>query len=342
MTPDDLNFKPATGNGVQRATRARYWVIVFAVTLAVITYIDRVCISQAAPHIREALGLSDAQMGTVFMAFGLAYALFEIPSGFLGDWLGPRKVLMRVVLWWSFFTAATGRVWSFWSLCVTRFMFGAGEAGCFPNVTKAFTLWLPKAERTRAMGIVWMGARWGGAFTPLLVCAVFMVMSWRNAFALFGVLGVVWAVIFYFWFRDRPRDHPSVNAAELELLRENEAKLTGHAHVPWGKLVASPTVWMLWGQYFCISYGWYFYITWLPTYLKEARGVTPEKNALPVWSAAVPRRYWLSAGGLPSGLAGATLGQRDHSPAAFWDSSGVPPPRACCSGRPISRTRSWP
>jgi MFS transporter, ACS family, glucarate transporter len=279
MIPDDLNSKPATGNGTLRATRTRHWVVVFAVTLAMITYIDRVCISQAVPYMRDALGLSDSQMGTVFMAFGMAYAIFEIPSGFLGDWLGPRRVLMRVVLWWSFFTAATGRAWSFWSLCVTRFLFGAGEAGCFPNVTKAFTLWLPKAERTRAMGIVWMGARWGGAVTPLLMYLVFMVTSWRNAFALFGGLGVVWAVIFYLWFRDHPRDHPSVNAAELELLRENEVNLTGHAHVPWGKLATSPTVWMLWGQYFCISYGWYFYITWLPTYLKEARGVTPEKNA---------------------------------------------------------------
>ena len=280
MTPKDLNSKPLAGSNLQRATHTRYWVIVFAVTLAMITYIDRVCISQAAPHIREALNLNDAQMGKIFAAFGLAYALFEIPSGFLGDWLGPRKVLIRVVLWWSFFTAATGRVWSFWSLWVTRFMFGAGEAGCFPNLTKAFTLWLPKTERTRAQGIMWMSARWGGAFTPLLVVWVFLLVDWRNAFVLFGGIGVVWAAIFYFWFRDRPRDHPSVNAAELELLRENETNLTGHARMPWGKLVASPTVWLLWAQYFCISYGWYFYITWLPTYLQEARGVALGRSAL--------------------------------------------------------------
>lgn len=280
MVPNDLHSKPATEGNSQRATRTRYWVIVFAVTLAVITYIDRVCISQAAPHIRDALGLNDAQMGKVFAAFGLAYALFEIPGGFLGDWLGPRKVLMRVVLWWSIFTAATGRVWSFWSLWVTRFMFGAGEAGCFPNLTKAFTLWLPKGERTRAQGIMWMSARWGGAFTPLLVVWIFMLVDWRNAFAVFGGIGVVWAVIFYLWFRDYPRDHRGVNAAELELLRENETNLAGHAHMPWGKLLTSRTVWLLWGQYFCISYGWYFYITWLPTYLQEARGVALGKSAL--------------------------------------------------------------
>jgi ACS family glucarate transporter-like MFS transporter len=301
MTPNGLNSKRAAGNAVPRATRTRHWVVVLAVTLAMITYIDRVCISQAAPHIRDALGLNDAQMGKIFAAFGLAYALFEIPSGFLGDWLGPRKVLMRVVLWWSLFTAATGRVWSFWSLWITRFMFGAGEAGCFPNLTKAFTLWLPKTERTRAQGIMWMSARWGGAFTPLLVVWVFMLVDWRNAFAIFGGIGVVWAVIFYWWFRDRPRDHRAVNAAELELLRENEANLTGHAHMPWGKLIASPTVWGLWGQYFCISYGWYFYITWLPMYLKEARGVTLGKSA---FLAGLP----LFLGGLGCLLAGFLLG----------------------------------
>lgn len=280
MVSDSLNVKSAAGSIAPRATRTRYWVVVFAMTLAIITYVDRVCISQAAPQIRDALGLNDAQMGKVFAAFGLAYALCEIPGGRLGDWLGPRKVLMRVVLWWSFFTAATGWAWNFASLWVTRFMFGAGEAGCFPNLTKAFTLWLTKPERTRAQGIMWMSARWGGAFTPLLVVAAFSFLSWRSAFMLFGTLGIVWAVIFYFWFRDYPREHQGVNAAELELLKGNEANLASHARVPWGRLIASPAVWLLWGQYFFMSYAWYFYITWLPTYLQEARGVPAKYAAL--------------------------------------------------------------
>jgi sugar phosphate permease len=138
-------------------------------------------------------------------------------------------------------------------------------------------------------------------FTPLLVVWIFMMVTWRNAFAVFGLLGVVWAVIFYIWFRDRPREHPGVNEAELELLKENEGNIAGHAKVPWGKLVASPTVWLLWGQYFCISYGWYFYITWLPTYLKEARGVALEKSA---FLAGLP----LFLGGVGCLLAGWLLG----------------------------------
>ncbi len=262
-----------------RPTRTRHWVIVFAVTLAVITYIDRVCISQAAPLMRRDLGLSPVEMGMAFSAFGIAYALFEIPGGWLGDWLGPRRVLMRIVIWWSFFTAATGWVWNTVSLVIARFLFGAGEAGCFPNLTKVFTTWLPQHERVRAQGIMWMSARWGGAFTPMLVVWVLQHMSWRRSFELFGAIGIVWAVFFYRWFRDNPRDHPGVNAAELALLEGAERAASGHGDVPWGTLIRSRTVWMLWAQYFCVSYPWYFYITWLPTYLQEYRGLTPEHAA---------------------------------------------------------------
>jgi MFS family permease len=266
--------------GALRPSRARHWTLAFAAALAVITYIDRVCISQAASDIRRDLGLSEVQMGLTFAAFAWAYAIFEIPGGWLGDKIGPRKVLMRVVVWWSAFTAATGWAWNLTSLLVTRFLFGAGEAGCFPNIAKMFTNWLPRDERSRAIGVMWISARWGGAFTPLLVVWVFSLMSWRHAFAVFGVIGIVWAVWFFVWFRDDPREHKSVNAAEAELLHETHANSAGPAHVPWKKLITSTTVWLLWLQYFCFSYGWYFYITWLPTYLKEARGVELEKGAL--------------------------------------------------------------
>jgi MFS transporter, ACS family, glucarate transporter len=198
----------------QPPTHVRYWVVVFAVALAIVTYIDRVCISFAAPNIRADLHLSQVQMGYAFSAFAWAYALFEIPGGFLGDWVGARRVLLRIVLWWSFFTAATGWAWSFASLAVTRSLFGAGEAGCFPNLTKTFTTWLPHHERVRAQGIMWLSARWGGAFTPPLVYLVIQVMSWRHAFELFGCIGVVWAVFFYAWYRDHPRDNRSLNQAE--------------------------------------------------------------------------------------------------------------------------------
>ncbi len=264
-----------TGQVGQTPTSARYWVIVFAITLAILAYIDRVCISMAAPVMMKDLGLNKEQMGLVFSAFALAYALFEIPGGWLGDWMGPRKVLMRIVIWWSVFTAATGWMWNLTSLWVTRFLFGAGEAGCFPNLTKAFTTWLPIRERVRAQGFMWSFARWGGAFTPPLVIFVFDFMSWRWAFCLFGGIGLIWAVFFYRWYRDNPRDHRGVNAAELALMEGAEASASGHGDVPWGKLIASRSVWLLWAQYFCLAFPWYFYITWLPTYLQEARGLDP-------------------------------------------------------------------
>jgi MFS family permease len=256
---------------VARPTRVRYWLIVFAVSLAVVTYIDRVCIAWATPFMEHDLGLTEVQMGLAFSAFGWAYALFEIPGGFLGDWIGPRRVLMRIVLWWSFFTAATGWAWSATSLRLTRFLFGAGEAGCFPNLTKAFTTWLPENERVRAQGIMWLSARWGGAFTPLLVVPVIASVGWRHSFELFGCLGVVWAVVFYFWYRDDPLTHPSLNAAERDLLRQSSKLAGGHPDVPWGLFLRSRQVWMLCWQYFCLSYGWYFYITWLPSYMQEGR-----------------------------------------------------------------------
>src|SRR5690348_380166 len=171
-----------------KPTRVRYGVVAFAIALAVVTYIDRVAISSAAavPAIRRDLGLDDVQMGYVFGAFALAYALIDIPGGFLGDRLGPRRVLCRVVLWWSFFTAATGWAWSYASLTATRFLFGAGEAGCFPNLTKSFSTWLPEKEKVRAQGLLWMSARWGGAFTPLVVTPVIVWIGWRAAFSVFG------------------------------------------------------------------------------------------------------------------------------------------------------------
>jgi ACS family glucarate transporter-like MFS transporter len=263
-------------NTTQRPTKVRYWVVFFAVTLAIITYIDRVALSQAAPRIIKDLGLTKTQMGWVFFFFLSAYALFEIPSGYMGDTLGPRSVLMRIVVAWSVFIAATGQAFNFISLLVIQTLFGAGEAGAFPNIAKAFSVWLPQDERVRAQGIIWLSARWGGAFTPGIIFLVFQYVSWRTAFGLFGLLGAVWAILFYRWFRDNPADKPNVNAAELALLRNSHSH--AHGSVPWGKFARSKQVWMLGGQYFCLSYSWYFSITWLPTYLKEARHLDPTQK----------------------------------------------------------------
>jgi MFS family permease len=296
--------------------RAERRVLGFAVTLAIITYVDRVCISQAAPFLQEELRLTASQMGLAFSAFAWAYALFEIPGGWLGDRIGPRKVLLRVVVVWSIFTTATGYVWNLASLIVARFFFGMGEAGCFPNLTKTFMIWLPERERTRAQAILWLSARWGGALTPLLVIWVMSWVSWRATFAVFGSIGLIWAWAFYRSFRVEPRAHPGPAAEERAIASEDDSLLADGAEgqaahfgpaageappgrsraqtdlrhalpVPWRKLVTSRTVWLLWVQYFCLTYGWFFYVTWLPTYLKETRSLELDRNGFMVWLANV-------------------------------------------------------
>ncbi|MBE7494717.1 MAG: MFS transporter [Verrucomicrobiaceae bacterium] len=255
-------------------SRTRHGVILFAVLLGIIHYIDRVCISKARPFIQEDLKLDDTQMGYVFSAFTLAYAMFEIPGGWLGDKWGPRRVLLRIVMFWSFFTAATGYAWNQTSMVVCRFLFGAGEAGGFPNIAKMFSVWLPQREHDMAQGITWLAARWGGAFTPLLVVWVLGMVSWRMTFVIFAFLGVIWAVFFARWFRDNPKDHPRVNAAELALLADAQKNLgSGHAKIPWRRLLATRSVLLLWLYYFCISYVWYFYITWLPKFMEAENGL---------------------------------------------------------------------
>ena len=261
-------------------------MLLFAATLATITYVDRVCIAQAAPHIQADLGLSSVQMGLAFSAFAWAYALFEIPGGWLGDWIGPRRVLIRIVVLWSCFTAATGYVWNLASLLVARFIFGAGEAGCFPNLTKAFALWLPSQERTRAQSILWFSARWGGALTPLLVIWVMSWLSWRNTFVLFGAVGFVWA---FFFARGFPKHAPATVDASVEPPAEVSARAQNATlpKVPWRRWLTSRSVWLLWAQYFCLTYGWFFYVTWLPTYLKQTRGLALDQNVIMRWLESV-------------------------------------------------------
>jgi MFS transporter, ACS family, glucarate transporter len=260
-------------------SNARFMVLFWAITLSVITYIDRVCISNTSGDIKAALNLSNEDFGKVLAAFAAGYALLEIPMGWWGDKKGPRVVLMRVVIMWSVFTALTGYAWSLLSLIVIRFFFGAGEAGCFPNLTKAFTNWLPKPERVRAQGILWMSARWGGAFTPFVVAAVLKVLDWRNAFVLFGGIGIIWAFFFFRWFRDTPEEHSAVNAAELKLIQESRGAITDeHEEAPWGAFFSSLSVILLWVQYFFMSYSWYFFITWLPTWLKDQKGIDFKKD----------------------------------------------------------------
>jgi sugar phosphate permease len=214
-------------------------------------------------------------MSVVFSAFTLSYSLFEIPSGWLGDVIGPRRVLTRIVLWWSAFTMLTSAARGFPSLVAIRFLFGAGEAGAFPNIARSFSRWFPIRERGRANGVMFLGSRVGGMLSAPVALFIVSRWGWRTSFVLFGTIGLAWAAAWFAWYRDRPEDHPAVNAEELAWIRQDQRDvegLAGRDRTPWGALLRSRNLYAICAMYFAFGYGLYFYFTWLPTYLIKQLG----------------------------------------------------------------------
>lgn len=284
MTDDRPFFppEPELASTGRAASLVRYRVLAFTVALAGITYLDRVCIAQTAQEMMRDLSLNKKQMGFVFSAFTIAYAIFEMPTGAWGDRIGTRRLLTRIVAWWSTFTIATAAAFNYASLLVVRFLFGMGEAGAFPNVSKTFSRWFPLAERGTAQGIFFAGAHLGGGLTPPLVAALLQIMPWRMVFLMFGTVGFLWAVAWFRWFRDDPADHPQVSPEELNLIRKGRPKqsqdalnLTTLRQILWNRNMIALCL-----MYFTQAYGFYFNLTWLPTYLKEARGFSIASSGL--------------------------------------------------------------
>lgn len=265
---------PTTLPAAARATRVRYKVVALAVLLAMVTYLDRVCISTLSDDISRDLGLTQMQMSLVFSAFTLAYALFEIPTAWWADRAGTRSVLTRIVIWWSTFTMATAGALNYAALLVTRFLFGAGEAGAWPSVARTFSRWIPRNERGRVQGIFFMGAHLAGGVTPSLVQSLSHHLHWRAIFALFGSIGFAWATVWYLWFRDDPADHPAVNAAELAKIVADREPDAGHSTSweYWRRLLCHRNTWALCLMYLPNSFAFYFCITWLPKYLRVQHG----------------------------------------------------------------------
>lgn len=258
-----------------REVKYRHRVLAFLFFLSVITYIDRVCISVAGKTMQEDMGISPENWGWVLGAFAISYAAFEIPSGSMGDRVGPRRVLTRIVIWWSAFTSLTGVVKSFPALLGVRFLFGAGEAGAYPNSSAAISRWFPFVERARAHGLVWMASRVGGAISPLLVVPIQMAFGWRMSFMVFGVMGVLWAAAWYVWFRDHPSEKAGVTAAEMEEIGAG-SKPESHQGLPWGKVLRVPNLWWIMLMYHTYCWGSFFYLSWLHTFLENGRGFSKE------------------------------------------------------------------
>jgi ACS family glucarate transporter-like MFS transporter len=262
-------------------SRARAGVLLFAFLLAVVTYLDRVCISAAAPYISEDLGLTTIQMGQVLSAFALAYSLFEIPSGWLVDIIGPRRVLTRIVLWWSGFTMLTGLVVGYPSLIATRFLFGAGEAGAFPSMSRGLSRWFPLRERGKANGVMFFGSRVGGMLSVPVALLLINRWGWRLSFVIVGAIGLLWSAAWYSWYRDRPADHPAVSPGELAWI-EQDGREPQHFETatPWRALLRSRNLYAICAMYFTYGYGLYFYFTWLPTYLIRVLGFSKLNGGL--------------------------------------------------------------
>jgi ACS family glucarate transporter-like MFS transporter len=248
-------------------------VLAMTVALAFLTYMDRVCISVTAPAILRDLRLTTIQMGFVFSAFTAAYALFEIPTGWWADRIGSRRVLTRIVTWWSIFTGLTGLAWNFPSLIALRALFGAGEAGAWPTVARALSRWFPERERGTAQGIFFMGAHLGGGLTPILVAAIAARIGWRGTFPLLSIFGFLWAASWFRWYRDEPRNHASVAAEELSWIEAGRRSVPGE--IGQRKILRAalktPGIWFLCLMYFTQTYGFNLYVTWMPTYLQHEK-----------------------------------------------------------------------
>ena len=284
-------------------SKDRRGVVGLLILLFAITYLDRVCISVAGPRMQAELGIDPIGWGWVTGIFTFAYCVFEIPTGTMGDRLGPRLVLTRIVVWWSAFTALTGTVTSYYPLLLIRFLFGAGEAGAFPNASVVVARWFPPSQRATMSGVNLMASQIGGAIAPLLIVPIQMRYGWRMSFYVFGVVGLVWAAVWYAWFRDSPEEKQGLPAT-------SGAGTAGHGPgFPWRAAARSPTIWAILGVAFCYIYVYNFFQTWFHTFLVRGRGFSEGNlvlSALPFVVAAFANL----AGGAASDALVRRLGNR--------------------------------
>jgi len=278
-------------------TRRRFIVLFFLCTLTLVLYLDRVCFAQAVPAIKDELEIGNEEIAYVAMAFTLAYGVFEVPVGRWGDRFGSRLTLTRIVLLWSLFTALTGAAWSFGSMLAVRFLFGLGEAGALPNAMRVTTNWFPLAQRGRYRGLLIACASLGGAVAPALAAWIIQQIGWRWNFAVFGSVGLLWALAFYWWFRDRPAEHTGTNDAERALIGPTGNPNAGrHEPIPWRFMLTNRNTLLLSLVITCSAFMTYLFFTWYSDYLQTVRQVEATEAG------------WLSSLVLAGSTAGVLLG----------------------------------
>jgi ACS family glucarate transporter-like MFS transporter len=300
----------------QRPSRVRWRILGLLFVISVVTYVDRVNISVAGKAIMPALGLSAVQMGTVFSSFVLGYALFQIPGGWLGDRWGARVVLTAAVLWWSCFTVLTAAVarplvassmeflgGALGALLTVRFLIGVGEAAALPNFNRTVADWLAPSERGLGMGVSIGGIGFGSAITPPIVAWLMTRYGWPVAFYVTGAIGVMVAAVWYLMARDRPDEHPGVNAGELALIAQQRETTQEpwtatdySASEPFTRLLSHPSVWFLTLSYTMLGYIAYIYLSWFFLYLVNVRHFSVLQGS--VWAAGP---FVAMAAGCPAG-----------------------------------------
>jgi len=252
--------------------KIRWWMIALCFLANAVSYIDRANLAIAAPAIRAELGLDAAAMGLVLSAFFWTYAIMQLPAGWFIDRVGVRISLTLAVAWWSAFTMATGLARGVAHFIAARLMLGVGEAAALPSFTKVAFNWFPRRERGLACSIFNSGSTAGSALSLPLVTWLIAAVGWRGAFLVTGGLGIAWALAWWLIYRD-PERYRGIAPREVDaLLAERGAPVVVTRKIPWPALFRYRSVWGLMIGLFCLNFAIYFFITWFPSYLLQARG----------------------------------------------------------------------
>jgi ACS family D-galactonate transporter-like MFS transporter len=257
--------------------RLRWTVILLCFLANTINYVDRANLAVATPYIRKELGLDAAAMGLILSGFFWTYSVMQLPAGWLIDRIGARIAFAGAVVWWSGFTVLTAVARSLGTMMGARLALGIGEAGAYPSMAKVTSLWFPTRERALASAIFDSGSRVGAVVSLPIVTWIISISDWETSFVVTGIFGVIWAIVWVVLYRD-PERHPGVRPERLAQLRAARgASYDKSAHVPWASLFRYRTIWGMMLGFFCLNFVIYFFITWFPTYLVQARGFSLAK-----------------------------------------------------------------
>jgi ACS family glucarate transporter-like MFS transporter len=271
-----------------RMSRVRWFLVFWLFILSAVSYLDRVNISIASGSIADAYHLSDVQLGKVFSAMLVGYALFQTVGGRLADRFGPRSVLAWGVAWWGIFTALTALVPSniagaLFILVAIRFLLGAGEAVIYPSANQFVARWIPPSERGVANGWIFAGVGAGAGLTPLIITYIMVHYGWRSSFWVCSVIGFAAGAVWFLCARDTPGEHPGVSKSELALIRSGLPEVK-HRNDPkqlvsWVRVVKSKEVWAITVSYFCYGYIAWIFFSWFYRYLAKVRGLDLKASA---------------------------------------------------------------